>query len=117
MAGSLKGIVIEIGGDTTKLGNALEGVNKHTRSLQSELKGVEKLLKMNPGNTELLAQKQQLLTEAIAETTQKLNTLKGAQEEVQKKWEAFRVSLPPCLLHSRPSAVPWWPCRLFWLWR
>ena len=94
MAGSLKGIVIEIGGDTTKLGNALEGVNKHTRSLQSELKGVEKLLKMNPGNTELLAQKQQLLTEAIAETTQKLNTLKGAQEEVQKKWEAYGEAKP-----------------------
>ena len=94
MAGSLKGIVIEIGGDTTKLGNALDGVNKHTRSLQSELKGVEKLLKMNPGNTELLAQKQQLLTEAIAETTQKLNTLKGAQEEVQKKWEAYGEAKP-----------------------
>lgn len=95
MAGSkLKGIVIEIGGNTSKLGKALEDVNKHTRELQSELKGVESLLKMDPGNTELLAQKQQILTEAVAETTKKLETLKNAQEEVQAKWKNYAEAKP-----------------------
>lgn len=95
MAGSkLKGIVIEIGGNTSKLGKALEDVNKHTKDLQSELKGVETLLNMDPGNTELLAQKQQILTEAIAETTKKLETLKDVQEEVQAKWKNYADAKP-----------------------
>lgn len=78
----IKGIVIEIGGDTTKLGDAIEDVEKKSRSLQGELKQVERLLKMDPGNTDLLAQRQQILTEAVEETTKKLKTLKDAEEQV-----------------------------------
>ena len=59
MAGSrIKGITVEIGGDTTKLQSALKGVNSEIKTTQSQLKDVEKLLKLDPGNTELLAQKQ-----------------------------------------------------------
>ena len=59
MAGSRsKGITVEIGGDTTKLQSALKGVNSEIKNTQSQLKDVEKLLKLDPGNTELLAQKQ-----------------------------------------------------------
>ena len=62
MAGSrIKGITVEIGGDTTKLQTALKGVNSEIKNTQSQLKDVEKLLKLDPGNTELLAQKQKLL--------------------------------------------------------
>ena len=61
MAGTIKGITIEIGANTTGLGKALEDVNKKSRSLQSELKQVDSLLKLNPGNAELVAQKQELL--------------------------------------------------------
>lgn len=59
MAGSrIKGITVEIGSDTTKLQTALKGVNSEIKNTQSQLKDVEKLLKLDPGNTELLAQKQ-----------------------------------------------------------
>ena len=57
MASRIKGITVEIGGDTTKLQNALKGVNSSIKSTQSELKDVEKLMKLDPGNTELLVQK------------------------------------------------------------
>ena len=66
MAGSnIKGITVEIGGSTTKLDQALKGVNKTSRDLQSELKQVNKTLKFDPGNTTLLQQKQELLAKAI----------------------------------------------------
>lgn len=68
MASRIKGITVEIGGDTTKLETALKGVNKGIKNTQSQLKDVEKLLKLDPGNTELLAQKQKLLSDAISET-------------------------------------------------
>ena len=55
MANRIKGITVEIGGDTTKLQNALKGVNSSIKTTQAELKDVEKLLKLDPGNTELLA--------------------------------------------------------------
>ena len=58
MANRIKGITVEIGGDTTKLQTALKGVNSEIKNTQSQLKDVEKLLKLDPGNTELLAQKQ-----------------------------------------------------------
>lgn len=80
-AGRIKGITVEIGGDTTKLQTALQGVNKEIKSTQSQLKDVEKLLKLDPGNTELLAQKHKLLGEAVGETKQKLETLKTAAEQ------------------------------------
>ena len=59
-ASRIKGITVEIGGDTTKLQTALKGVNAEIKNTQSQLKDVEKLLKLDPGNTELLAQKQKL---------------------------------------------------------
>ena len=67
-ANRIKGITIEIGGDTTKLQTALKGVNTEIRNTQSQLKDVEKLLKLDPGNTELLSQKHKLLAQAVSET-------------------------------------------------
>ena len=61
MANRIKGITVEIGGDTTKLQNALKQVNGEIKTTQSQLKDVDKLLKLDPGNTELLAQKHKLL--------------------------------------------------------
>ena len=84
MAGNVKGIIIELGGDTSGLQNALNKVNRETYDLQKELKGVETLLKFNPKNTELLAQKQKLLTEQITKTDEKLKTLKEAQQQYIK---------------------------------
>ena len=68
MAGrNIKGITVEIGGDTTKLQTALEGVNSKIKNTQAQLRDVEKLLKLDPGNTELLAQKHKLLADAVSE--------------------------------------------------
>lgn len=77
----LQGITIEIDGNTTGLTDALKNVDKEIRSVNSELSAVNKLLKFDPGNTELLAQKQTLLTKAIEETTNRLNSLKQAKAE------------------------------------
>lgn len=81
MAGRIQGITVEIGGDTTKLQNALKGVNGQIKSTQQQLKDVNKLLKLDPGNTELLAQKHKLLGQAVSETKDKLATLKTAAEQ------------------------------------
>ena len=81
MANRIKGITVEIGGDTTKLSKALEGVNKNIKNTQSQLKDVEKLLKLDPKNTELLSQKQKLLADSISATKDKLATLKAAAEQ------------------------------------
>ena len=91
-ASTIKGITIEIGGDTTKLDKALSGVNKQSRDLQRELKEVEKGLKLDPKNTELLAQKQTLLKEAVAATSEKLDVLKTAEAQVQKQFKNGEVS-------------------------
>lgn len=80
-ANRIKGITVEIGGDTTKLQTALKGVNTEIRNTQSQLRDVEKLLKLDPGNTELLAQKHRLLGDAVRETKEKLETLKMAAEQ------------------------------------
>ena len=80
-ANRIKGITVEIGGDTTKLQTALKGVNTEIRNTQSQLKDVGKLLKLDPGNTELMAQKHRLLGEAVKETKEKLETLKTAAEQ------------------------------------
>ena len=85
MAGNrIKGITVEIGGDTTKLQTALKGVNTEIRNTQSQLKDVEKLLKLDPGNTELIAQKHRLLAQAVSETREKLETLKTAQRQADE---------------------------------
>ena len=84
MAGRIQGITVEIGGDTTKLQTALKGVNTEIRNTQSQLKDVDKLLKLDPGNTELLAQKDRLLGDAVKETKEKLETLKTAAEQAEQ---------------------------------
>lgn len=81
----ISGITIEIDGDTTKLNSALKSVDKNLASTQSQLKDVEKLLKLDPKNTELLAQKQKLLTSAIGDTKDRLEKLKEAAAELAKK--------------------------------
>ena len=78
----IKGITIEIGGNTTKLGKALEGVNKQSKDLQSELKGVNSLLKLDPSNVELLKQKQDLLTKSITETESKQKILSETLKQI-----------------------------------
>lgn len=80
MAGSIKGIIVEIGGDTSGLQKALKSVNSATASLSKELRGINSLLKLDPKNTELLAQKQTVLKENIAQTTKKIEELKKAQQ-------------------------------------
>ena len=87
MASRIKGITIEIGGDTTKLDKALSGTNKTLRDTQTQLKDVERLLKLDPGNTELLAQKQRLLAQSVEATSQKLDTLRKAAENADKALE------------------------------
>lgn len=76
MADRIKGITVQIGGDTTGLSKALSGVNKQIKNTQSQLKDVEKLLKLDPTNTKLLEQKQRLLSGAVEETKTKLDSLK-----------------------------------------
>ena len=92
MASKIQGITVEIGGDTTKLGNALESVNKKSKSLQNELKGVNTLLKMDPSNVTLLRQKQDLLNQSIAECREKLNTLKATQAQVQAQFDKGEIT-------------------------
>lgn len=79
---NIKGITIEIGGNTTKLENALQGVDKKVYSLNSDLKTLNQALKLDPKNTELLAQKQDVLKRNIEETTKRLSTLKEAQKQM-----------------------------------
>ena len=78
----VKGITIEFNGETTKLGRAVNEINKKTRDLDSQLKSVDKALKFNPSNTELLAQKQTLLGRKVEETKNKLTALKEAQAKL-----------------------------------
>ncbi|MNH78571.1 Phage-related minor tail protein [compost metagenome] len=87
MAETIKGINVVIGSDTTGLSNALSDVNKKSRDIQSELKQVEKLLKLDPTNTDLLAQKQKLLADAVANTRDKLDRLKAAQDQVDQQFK------------------------------
>lgn len=92
MADRIKGITVVIGGDTTGLSKALSGVNKEISSTQKQLKDVERLLKLDPGNTELLAQKQRLLNDAVDQTKTKLNALQDAEKQVQQQFEKGEVS-------------------------
>lgn len=87
MANRIKGITVEIGGDTTGLDKALKSVNTSIKSTQSALKDVNRLLKLDPSNTELLAQKQKLLKDAIGATKEKLDALKVAQEQAKQQLE------------------------------
>ena len=87
MANRIKGITVEIGGDTTGLDKALKSVNTSIRSTRSALKDVNRLLKLDPSNTELLSQKQRMLKDAIAATKEKLDSLKVAQEQAKQQLE------------------------------
>ena len=100
MGNRIKGITVEIGGDTTGLDKALRGVNSSITKTQSALNDVNKLLKLDPSNTVLVAQKQQLLSQAVSQTSDKLEALESAQEQVtaafqkgdigQEKYQAFQ---------------------------
>ncbi|HDX9609109.1 TPA: hypothetical protein ROY01_000071 [Bacillus toyonensis] len=92
MTGRIKGITISIDGETTGLQNALKDVNKRSNDLTKELKDVERLLKFDPGNVEALAQKQKLLTQQIENTTQKLDKLKAAEQQVQAQFQNGKIS-------------------------
>lgn len=89
---TIKGITIEIGGNATKLLKSLENVNKKSKDVQSELKGINTLLKFDPKNTELLKQKQTALAEAIDNTSTKLKKLQEAEENVQKQVKEGKIS-------------------------
>lgn len=89
---SLKGLTVEIGGETSGLLDALAGVEKKSRSLSTELGQINRLLKLDPSNVELLAQKQRVLTEAISSTEEKLGTLREAEKQVQAQFERGEVT-------------------------
>ena len=87
MASRIKGITVEIGGDTSGLEKSLSAVNNSIKKTQSQLRDVNNLLKLDPSNTILLAQKQELLQSAIGDTEKKLEALEQAQEDVAKAFE------------------------------
>ena len=101
MASRIKGITVEIGGDTNGLERALSDVNNSIKKTRSQLRDVNNLLKLDPSNTVLLAQKQELLQSAIGDTEQKLQALEQAQEEVTKAFEAGRSGKRS--VHSLPA--------------
>ena len=88
MATKLKGITVEIGGDVKGLNKAIQGTNKEIRNTQTELQKVERLLKLDPGNTELLKQKQELLSKAVGETADKLDALKAAKKKADDEMKS-----------------------------
>lgn len=91
MSKNIKGITIEIGGNTQPLNNALEGVNKKSRDLQGELRQVDRLLKLDPKNTDLIAQKQKILAESVENTKNKLETLKEAEKQAQQQFKEGKI--------------------------
>ena len=91
MANKIAGLTIAIDGETTGLSKALSGVNKHSKDLAAELKNVERLLKLDPKNTELVAQKQKLLAESVANTKTKLDTLKEAEKQAQAQFAQGKI--------------------------
>ena len=92
MAETVRGINVVISGDTTKLGKALEDVNKKGKEIQGELRQIERLLKFDPSNTTLLTQKQQLLAKQIENTSEKLNRLKSVQQQVADQFARGEIS-------------------------
>lgn len=86
---NIKGLTVEIGGDTTKLGAALRGADQSIQSSAKELRELDKLLKLDPKNTELLQQKQEVLAESIGKTKERLDTLRTAQEQAKPRLENY----------------------------
>ena len=91
MAGRIKGITVEIEGNTSGLEKSLKSVNDTSVKLNKELKDVNKLLKFDPGNQELVAQKQDILTKSIENTSKKLNALKEAQAQVDAQFKSGAI--------------------------
>ncbi|WP_062513935.1 hypothetical protein [Halobacillus sp. KGW1] len=91
MAKRIKGITIELNGETTGLDKALKGVNSQSAKLNKELKDVERLLKFDPGNTEAVAQKQKLLAKQVQNSTKKLDQLKTAQKQVEAQFKSGKI--------------------------
>lgn len=92
-SGRIKGITIEIGGDTSDLQKSLKGVDSQLKNTQSNLKDINKLLKLDPSNTELLTQKQKALEDAVGGTKDRLQQLKDAQSGVAEgsaQWDALQ---------------------------
>lgn len=89
---ALKGLTIKIGGDTSELLDSLKDVEKRGKDLSGELGQINKLLKLDPKNTELVAQKQKVLADAISNTGKKLDTLKEAEKQAQKQFERGEIS-------------------------
>ena len=99
MADRIKGITLEINGNTIGLQDALKDVNKNLKDTQTQLKDVNKLLKLDPKNVDLLRQKQKLLTDAIGDSKKKLDTLKEAQSQYaqgSKEWDAIEKEIVDC---------------------
>lgn len=92
MAKKFEGIVVTIGGDTTPLDKALEGVNAKAKATTGELKAVEKALKMDPGNSDLIRQKAELMNQAFENTKEKLDTVESAAESAKKQLEAKEIT-------------------------
>lgn len=91
-SGRIKGITIEIGGDTTKLDKALTGVDTSLRHVQSDLKDVERRLKLDPSNLELLAEKQRLFADSARETKERISILSTALESLKSDFDAGKIS-------------------------
>lgn len=91
MASTIKGITVEIGGNTQPLTKSLQDVNKTARDLGSELRIIDKLLKLDPTNTSLLAQKQKVLAESIDNTSKKLKTLTDAQKQAKAQLDRGEI--------------------------
>ncbi|MBR1382789.1 MAG: phage tail tape measure protein [Ruminococcus sp.] len=91
MAKTIKGITVEIGGNTTKLQKAMEAANSSIKKTQSELKEVDKALKLDPSNLTMLTQKQELLTKSIEDTGNKLKALEEVQEQVEQQFKSGKI--------------------------
>lgn len=94
----IRGLTVEIGGDTTNLGEALKNVESKSKSLSGELAQVNRLLKLDPTNTELLGQKQKVLAGLIESTSEKLQKLRSAEATATKgakNWDAYTKAIAP----------------------
>ena len=92
MADRIKGITVQIGGDTAGLSKALAGINRQISGTQTQLKDVERLLKLDPTNTKLLEQKQRLLAGAVQDTKSKLESLKSVEGQLQNQLKSGTIT-------------------------
>ena len=105
MASKIKGIIVEIGGDTVGLQKALKDVNDKAKNVSSEMREVEKALKLDPTNTELLAQKQQLLSKQTEIAKEKLSALKEVQKQVEQQFKNGQIGEEQYRAFQREVAV------------